>query len=135
MTNGGSGGRTGWIVLVVVACLGMVTVMIGVTIFSAVWISSFSSDSDGEETIIALDVVAYGSDDIVIITVLRDTVRWYDHRVTVNGIQVTTSSSLSNAGESAQFFGAQFDPGDRLEIKVVEIATSRAAWSATITAS
>ncbi|MBN1538835.1 MAG: hypothetical protein JW939_01725 [Candidatus Thermoplasmatota archaeon] len=136
MTQGSSGKTPGWIIVIILASAILGVIIIGVGTLAFFWITDPSPDSgtEGETDPLNLEVVAYGADNIVIITVNEDRLDWNEYRVNVIGMDVSTSSTITMKGETAMFFNYDFVTGEELDIRVIEIETNYIAWKGTLTA-
>lgn len=132
----GDGPKAALIIIVVVVVIGVLVV--GSLIAAGIvflWAQSFTSDS-GESDVNNINgrITAYAGSDTIEIEVISGAHQWSDYRVTVDGMEVTTTEPSSGAGETATFTGATFDAGDQLVIKISDISAQRVIFEVTLIA-
>lgn len=82
------------------------------------------------------DIRIYHENDAIELTLISGEVKWSDYDVLVNSTKIQTGSTESFAGEIAIFQSPAiiFEPGEKYNIRIVDIGDNRVVYENEITA-
>lgn len=95
--------------------------------FNKLWNKSEPTTPDHDFEI-AFDVEINSEENILILTPLREQIDWNEYIVTVNNVEVKTSTKISQTGDNSTFSSSDWDPEYGEEYEVVISKENDIEW-------